>query len=143
MAHVEKRGPNRWRARYRGPDGRERSKTFTKRADADRWLAGVEVSKASGEWVDPRLGKITFTQWVDRWSSTIVDLRASTYERDLGLVRKHLVPRFGSAPLRKITTTSVKAFIADHNGAGDLSPATVRKIGQVLAKIMAAAVDEA
>ncbi len=30
MAHIDKRGPGRWRARYRGPDGRERSKTFNR-----------------------------------------------------------------------------------------------------------------
>lgn len=40
MAHVEKRGPGRWRARYRGPDDRERSKTFERRVDAERWLVG-------------------------------------------------------------------------------------------------------
>ena len=38
MAHVEKRAPGRWRARYRGPDGRERSKTFGRRTDAERFL---------------------------------------------------------------------------------------------------------
>lgn len=142
MAHVEKRGPNRWRARYRGPDGRERSKTFDRKVDADRWLAGVEVSKASGEWIDPRLGRVTFAEWADRWSSTVVDLRASTLERDLGLVRNHLVPAFGAVPLAKLTTTDVKAWIARANGAGQHSPATVRKAGQVLAKMMAAAVAE-
>lgn len=35
MAHVEKRGAGRWRARYRDPDGRERSRTFARRVDAD------------------------------------------------------------------------------------------------------------
>ncbi len=34
MAHIEKRGRGRWRARYRTPDGRERSKTFDRRADS-------------------------------------------------------------------------------------------------------------
>ena len=28
MAHVEKRGPRKYLAVYRGPDGRERSQTF-------------------------------------------------------------------------------------------------------------------
>jgi len=50
MAHVEKRAPGRWRARYRGPDGRERSKTFDRRVDAERWLASVETEKAKGTW---------------------------------------------------------------------------------------------
>ena len=45
---VEKRTTGRWRARYRGPDGRERSKTFDRRVDADRWLAGVSFAIARG-----------------------------------------------------------------------------------------------
>jgi len=82
MAHVEKRDKGRWRARYRGPDGRERSKTFERRADAERWLAGVEVSKSAGDWIDPALGKRTFADWAQEWSATIVDLRPSTLDRD-------------------------------------------------------------
>ena len=81
MAHVEKRGPNRWRARYRGPDGRERSRTFERKVDADRWLAGVQVSKSRNEWIDPLLGRVTFADWVERWEATVVDLRVSTLER--------------------------------------------------------------
>ena len=50
MAHVEKRGPGRWRARYRGPDGRERSQTFDRKVDVERWLAQVEIDKARGHW---------------------------------------------------------------------------------------------
>nr|QEO74221.1 hypothetical protein [uncultured bacterium] len=65
VAHVQKRGPSRWRARYRGPDGRERSKTFERRSDAERWVASMQVSKARGEWVDPALGRCAFATWVD------------------------------------------------------------------------------
>jgi hypothetical protein len=45
---VEKRTTGRWRARYRGPDGRERSKTFDRRVDADRWLAGCPSRSRAG-----------------------------------------------------------------------------------------------
>jgi hypothetical protein len=49
---VEKRTTGRWRAWYRGPDGRERSKTFDRRVDADRWLGrGVLRDRARGvDW---------------------------------------------------------------------------------------------
>ncbi len=141
MAHVEKRGDKRWRARYRGPDGRERSQTFDRRVDAERWLAGVQVSKARGEWVDPALGRTTFAEWCDRWAATIVDLRESTLARDLGLVRNHLVPAFGPVPLAKLTNVDVSGWIAAQMAAGRLSPASVRKGAQVLSRIMGAAVD--
>lgn len=141
MAHVEKRGPGRWRARYRGPDGRERSQTFDRRMDAERWLAGVTVSTARGEWVDPMLGRMTFAEWTERWASTIVDLRPSTVARDLGMVRTHLIPAFGPVPLAKLTTVDVAGWIAAQTSAGRLASATVRKAGQILAKIMKSAVD--
>ena len=50
MAHVEKRAQGRWRARHLGPDGRERSKTFDRRADAERFLTGIEHSKLVGSY---------------------------------------------------------------------------------------------
>ena len=53
MAHIQKRGPSNYKARYRGPDGRERAKTFTRKGDAERWLAAIEVEKSRGNWVDP------------------------------------------------------------------------------------------
>lgn len=141
MAHVEKRGPGRWRARYRGPDGRERSQTFARRVDAERWLAGVTVSTAKGEWIDPALGRVTFAEWTERWAPTIVDLRPNTLSRDLGMVRTHLIPAFGPVPLAKLTTVDVAAWVAAQTSAGRLAPATVRKAGQILAKIMRSAVD--
>lgn len=141
MAHVQKRGPSRWRARYRGPDGRERSKTFERRSDAERWIANMEVTKARGEWIDPALGRCTFSTWAEEWTATVVDLRPSTRDRDLRAVRVHLVPRFGQIPLARITNPMVRRFIADMLATGEHSPATVRKIGQILAKVMRAAVD--
>ena len=56
MAHIEKRGPHKWRARYIDPNGRERSKTFLKRIDAERFIIETESAKTGGSWVDPRAG---------------------------------------------------------------------------------------
>ena len=43
------RRPNRpkpWRARYWGPDGRQHSRSFTRKADAQRWLALSAAARA-------------------------------------------------------------------------------------------------
>lgn len=136
MAHIQKRGAGRWRARYRGPDGIERSKTFERKTDAERWLAANEVAKARGDWIDPRAGRCTFEEWADQWKTALVDLRPATRDRDLRILRVHLVPRFGRMPLINISTTSVSRFISDLLTDGRHAPATVRKIGQVLSKVM-------
>ena len=57
MGHIERRvwsGKASYRARYRDPAGRERSKSFSRKADAERWLAEVEHTKTRGMWTDPR-----------------------------------------------------------------------------------------
>ena len=58
MGHIDKRDNGRWRARYRAPDSRERSKTFDRKADAERFLASVTVDRARGDWLDPALGRV-------------------------------------------------------------------------------------
>ena len=67
MAHIEKRGRGRWRARYRDPSGRELSKTFTRRADAERFLALTEADKAHGSWIDPAAGRTPFGSYARSW----------------------------------------------------------------------------
>lgn len=79
---VEKRSTGRWRARYRGPDGRERSKTFDRRVDADRWLAGVSFAMARGEWTDPARARVTVGDWSRQWlTAKAHSLKATTPSR--------------------------------------------------------------
>lgn len=104
-------------------------------------MANVETTKARGEWIDPALGRRTFASWVDEWSVTIFDLRPSTLDRDLRAICKHLIPRFGRVPLAKITNPMVRAFIADMLTAETHAQATVRKIGQIMSKVMRDAVE--
>lgn len=141
MAHIQKRGPNRWRARYRGPDGRERSRTFRRRADAERYLAQAQVDQARGAWVDPRLGRVTFAAWVEAWLQTVSEIRDTTRHRQQGILDNYLLPRFGDFALGRISRVDVRAFIAELCAGGSISAGTVRKVGHVLSRIMAGAVD--
>lgn len=55
MAHIQERAHGRFRVRYRDPDGKERSKTFTRSRDARRFQSAVEDELARGRraaWVD-------------------------------------------------------------------------------------------
>ena len=45
MASIEKRGA-RYRVKYRDASGKQHSRTFTRKADADRFGREVEVDKA-------------------------------------------------------------------------------------------------
>ena len=65
MATIEKRGGRAkpWRVRYRGPDGKERNKSFTRKVDAERYLTGIEHSKITGTYLDPTRSKIAVGPW--------------------------------------------------------------------------------
>lgn len=59
----------RYRARYVGPDGTEKSKSFPDRQKrlADQWLAHTEADMARGQYIDPRAARITFQQYAEEW----------------------------------------------------------------------------
>ena len=92
MGFVEHRGKHRYRARFRGPDGREGSKTFRRRIDAERFLVSVESAKLKGEWIDPAAGKVSLRDFAEEWMSTVAHLRPSTRNRYGSLLRVHIVP---------------------------------------------------
>jgi len=51
----------------RPPEGRSRSKTFDRKADAERFLISVAHSKLTGGHIDPTAGKVTFKSYAERW----------------------------------------------------------------------------
>jgi len=149
MAHIERRvrkgkdggaGMVRWRARYRGPSGGERSKSFAKQSDAERWLAIQTADVAKGAWVDPSQSRITFADWIERWEETLVHLRPRTKQLNVGVARNYLVPRFGSWPLDRITATDVRAMLNEELAEAALSNSAIRRHVMVLSQILKTAV---
>ena len=69
VAHIQHRPGRRrpWQVRYRDPAGRERARSFYKKADADRFAAAVETDILRGEWTDPRLSRTSIAEWAERW----------------------------------------------------------------------------
>jgi hypothetical protein len=132
--------PKPWRARYWGPDGSQHSRSFARRADAQRWLAEVAHDKNRGHWTNPALGRVRFAAWVEEWQETTNNVRPTTALRDRMLLDRYLLPRFGLLPLASIGQRDVRAWVTELAAKG-LAPATVHKCYQVLTKILAAAVE--
>lgn len=59
----------RYRARYIGPDGTERSKSFPdkQKRKAETWLNKTAADMDSGQHIDPRLAQTTFLEYAERW----------------------------------------------------------------------------
>jgi Phage integrase, N-terminal SAM-like domain len=142
VAHIDRRNRNgtlRYVARYVDPGGRERSKSFPRRKDAEAYLTEVEAAKLKGTWVDPAHGRTRFRDWHAEWWPTLY-LRPTTRVRDDTWYRLHVLSYFGDMPLDAIRQRDMRAWVAQLTARG-LAPATVVKIYQLFAKVMTAAVD--
>jgi hypothetical protein len=97
MAHVQRRSDRPgWVARYIDPAGKQRSKSFRRKVDAERFLAVTEASKLRGDWIDPALSRVTVADFSKRWRATIGHLPASTRESYETKLRVHVLPTFGA-----------------------------------------------
>ena len=85
MGHIEKRYGN-YRARYRDPLGRQHSKTFTRKTDAQRFLREMQVDVDRGRWLDPAGADMALEVWAEEFLRLARRLSPSTqetYRRDL------------------------------------------------------------
>ena len=130
-------GRPRWRARYRDPSGRERSRSFVRKVDAERFLLSVEDAKLRGAYVDPAAGRVAFSEWAERWERTTVSLRPNTRKDYRTLLKNQVLPAFGDTTLVAIDALAVREWVAELV-AGGLSAKRAR---QVLSQILASAVD--
>ncbi len=142
MAHVERRTRNgklTWRARYRHPDGLERSRSFSTQREATRWLDKVRGDIVRGEYVDPTDGRRLFGEYAKAWQAAQVH-RPSTVTQVDGHMRNHVLPYFGHRPLASIRPSEVQTFV--RHLAATLAPATVTVCYRYLAAIFKAAASD-
>ncbi len=144
MAHVEKRvraGTLTWRARYRGPDGRERSRTFDRKIAAEQFLTQTESDKARGSWIDPTRADVRFGDWAERWISTTTHLKPKTAAGYKSLLRSRILPTFERAPVGAIRPIDVRDWVAKMQADG-LSASRCRQACHLLGAILQTAVED-
>lgn len=134
----------KYRVRWR-VHGQSRSRVFDNAEAARLFKIEVESDLVTGKAIDPVVARTTFAQWGTDWSRNRQGLRTSTTTRNNILMTRHLIPRFGTAQLSKITQPQVQEFVTDlatKNGwtGKPLAPATIREIYQELEKCLNAAV---
>jgi integrase len=142
MAHIEKRADRRkpWRVRYRNPTGRERSRSFVRKVDAERFMATVQADLIRGDWTDPRLSQITLEEWAERWLRTKAHLKPKTLAGYRSNLHAHVLPAFGRYQLRHVDRMGVEEWVADLQASG-LGPSGIRQARQVLNSMLILAVD--
>ncbi|GAB2474485.1 tyrosine-type recombinase/integrase [Xylanimonas ulmi] len=140
MPAPEKRtrnGKTRWLARYRDPEGKQRSKTFDRQVDAQTFLDETVVSVRRGTYLDPDAGRETFRAHAEAWLA-MQTFNTSTREVVEHRLVKHVYPVLGSKQLAQIKPSTVKAWLAGLK----VSKSYARTIHANVSSILAAAVED-
>lgn len=127
----------RYEVRLRGPDGRERSRTFRTRKEAEHYERDQRVALDKGNWIDPRLATLTFRSYAERWMAERHDLRPRTVELYRSLLRVHILPAFGALAIGKLAPTGVRSWNAD---LAQRHPVTAAKAYRLMREILSTAV---
>ncbi|HET8600048.1 MAG TPA: site-specific integrase [Segeticoccus sp.] len=139
MASIKRRSNGRWRARYYDASGRQHSKDFARKVDGERWLAEQSASIVTGQWVDPRAGKVTVATMAEAWLAGNPSWTEATRARNRSILERHVLPRWGRVPVSRVAFEDVQTWVSDLSASG-LAGGTVRKVAGVLSSVLALAV---
>jgi integrase len=145
MATIEsyqtRDGVHLYVVRYRKPDLKQTMKRgFRTKRDAQMFAATVEVSKAKGEYVAPKLGRTTIGELAPHWLTRKERATAPSHYRTLESAwRVHVKPRWGTVPVADVDVLSVEGWIAAMVTKGHGATTVLRAYG-VLSGVLADAV---
>ena len=127
-----------YRVRYRDPTRVERSRTFERKVDAERFANSVESDISRGDYIDPRGGQAFVEDRAEKWLQTlsVKPKTRATYE---SLLRSRVLPAFGRRRLVNVMPSDVQAWVAAMQQEG-LSSSRIRQAAIVLQQVMDAAV---
>lgn len=129
----------RWRVRYHDPSGAERSRSFDKKVEAERFLTQVKADLQRGSYVDPDAGRVTLRKYAADWLAAQT-FEATTRERVDQRLRVHVLPALGGKTLGELAQrpSAIQAWLRALPG----SPGHIQTILANLSSIMNAAVDD-
>ena len=139
MASISKRANGQWRARYRDDAGKEHARHFARKVDGQRWLDETAAAMVTGQYADPRAGRVTVREYARQWQAAQVwrDKTAKRIETDL---RLHVLPALGERPIATVRPSDVQGLV---KGLGaHLAPSTVRVVYSTVRGLFRAAVED-
>ena len=140
MAEIERRSGG-YRARYYDPLGRRHSKTFARRADAERFLRERRVEMDRGHWLDPKGAELTVAEWSEeflRLSRRLSPTTQATYRRDL---ERYVLPRFAAYRIGRLPADEIENFLMDEVAAG-IAPSSVHRHYRTFRRMLEVAVEK-
>lgn len=135
MGHVKRRSGS-WQAAYRGPDGREHTKTFPLKVEAERWINIQEADLTRGAWIDPTRGKVTLQEYAESWRRIQVHRPTTAAQVETNL-RRHVYPHLGSRPIGSLRSSEIQAWVK--TTSTKLAPTTTELVYRYLVAVLRAA----
>ncbi|HKJ11069.1 MAG TPA: site-specific integrase [Ornithinimicrobium sp.] len=119
--NIARRANNKWRARYRDESGKEHSRHFDRKIDAQQWLDQVTSAVVTGTYADPQAGRITFAAFFGEWSARQVWAPGTVLAMSLAA---RSVPFAGKA-MMQVRRSDVESWVKQMDAAG-LAPGTIK-----------------
>lgn len=132
----------RYRVRYRKPDKSQTDKRgFKTKREAQLFLASVTVSKATGDYIDPALGRTTVLDLSAGWlAGKRTSLKPSTYSAIDSTWVTHVRPTWGDRQISDIQPSEIQQWVSQL--ADSRSATTVKRAHGILYGILEVAVDD-
>jgi site-specific recombinase XerD len=111
------------------------SKSFTRRADAERFVREMEVHLERGAWLDLRQAEMPLAEWASEFlalARRLSPTTVQTYRRDLD---KYVVPRFGSYRIGRLPADDIESWLNDEVAAG-IAPSSVHRHYRTLQRVL-------
>lgn len=141
MAWAEQRTSTSWRVRYLKEDGTLGSiPGFPTHKAATNYVGTLEDEHRQGTFIDPTRGQITVAEWSTTWVEAL-DVAERTEDQYRGLLRNHILPRWGHTSLADISNIAVATW-GKNKRADGYSPTSVTLMTKVLSMMLSDAADE-
>ena len=139
MSSILRDASGAWRARYRDPEGHQRSRNFGRKIDAEQFLTSVEHAKFSGAYVDPAAGRMTFREYAEEWRAIQIHRPSIAAQLETNF-RLHILPHLGDRQLAAIRPSEIQAWVRGRSAV--LKPRTVELLYRYVVAVLRSAVSD-
>lgn len=139
--YPERRGRGkRWLAVWISPAGREQSRAFGKKSDAEKHAAKMEADITRGTYIDPSVGRKTVAEWCATWIEGYGSHQPSTI-RQAKVHINRIVAEFGPYPVASLRPSQIRSWLT-RLGEEGLKASYIYALHARLAQIMTDAVHD-
>jgi integrase len=113
VAHIQVRKTRKgksYRVRYVDPDGRERSRSFPRRALAEDFQTEVAHALRASSYIDPSAGRQTVQEYLEEWRTVQTHHRPKTADGTRIRFKTMVYPYIGAIPIGKLKPSNIRSW---------------------------------